>query len=198
MAFDAMRMNRAVVILVLAAAGMVGCARIPLAPPQPTMQSLEVLREPGVAPMAVGDFQLAAGQPAALDKSLDVRGNAVQSPYGESFSAYLKEVLITELRAAGKLDPASSVVVSARLDENVLEASGISVNRGAVAATFEVRKGGAVVYERQFKEQAEWPSSFIGAIAIPTAVSQYAALFKKLVGQLVTDPAFGRATAMGG
>ena len=196
MSIDMGRVLRIGATLAIVFAGLVGCARIPLAPPQPSMANIEALRGTQLAPVALGEFTLGPGKSPSLDKSLDVRTNTVHSPYGDSFSLYLREVLLTELRSAGKLDTASPAVVSAMLTNSVLEA-GPSVGRGTLAATFTVRRDGRLVYERAFSEQAEWPSSVIGAIAIPAAVDGYTALFKKLVGQLVRDPAFGTATSSG-
>lgn len=39
----------------------------------------------------------------------------------------------------------------------------------------------------------EWESSFLGAIAIPNAVANYAPAVQKLLAELLADPAFRAA-----
>ncbi|NLA68351.1 MAG: hypothetical protein GX856_08945 [Gammaproteobacteria bacterium] len=56
-------------------------------------------------------------------------------------------------------------------------------------------RDGEVVYDRTLRVDHEWDSSFLGAIAIPTAFDNYAAAVQKLLQALFTDPGFVAATA---
>jgi hypothetical protein len=180
--------------LAMLAALTTGCARVPMAPHQPSLDSLQVLRQVPMAPVGVGAFALAAGKDAAIDKSVTARAVTVFSPNQDSFAQYLREALIVELKSAGKLDESSATQVHGWLTTNELSASGVTIGTGALGADFAVRRGGRELYRREIVERAEWKSSFIGVEAIPEAINQYDLLYRKLVVRLVSDPEFQAAT----
>ncbi len=170
-----------------------GCASAPLAPYQPSVKNLELLRNSGTPPMKVGEFTLAPGKDPGMDKSISVRGHTLTSPNANSFAQYLREGLTADLRTAGKLDPNSSIVVHGLLTYNQLDAAGISVNSAELGAKFSVSRGNKLLFEKELKEQSQWESSFMGAVAIPTAVNEYTALYQKLLRQLYSDGSFKNA-----
>jgi hypothetical protein len=49
------------------------------------------------------------------------------------------------------------------------------------------------VFDQELAANDEWPSSFIGGIAIPAGQTHYTALYGKLVTKLLGDPAFRKA-----
>lgn len=169
------------------------CATGPLAAPQASPQNLQTLRVAKASPVKVGPFALAPGKPASMDKSVSIRGSQMSSPNGGSFAKYLEETLVTELRAAGKLDAASNIEIRGLLTESKVDAGGVSTATAALGATFTVTRGGAVVYEKPLRVQSVWESSFLGAIAIPTAINEYTAQYSKLVTVLLNDPEFQAA-----
>lgn len=177
----------------LASIALVGCVQVPLSY-QPTLQNVEALKGSNMAPVKVGAFGLAPGKPAEIDKSVTARSATVVSPIGDSFALFMKDALSKELTAAGKLDANSQIVISGLLTDSQLDAS-IGTGKGALGAKFSVNRNGQVVYDKELKETAEWPSSFVGADAIPTAINEYTALFKKLLGKLFGDEDFKKATA---
>lgn len=172
---------------------LTGCARMPLAPPQASVQTLELTRSYDIAPINVGEFVLAPGKSASLDQTVSLRGSTLYSPYNESFSNYLREVLVTELRTAGKYDPNSATVIRGWLTVNEIDASGINVGNGSIGARFVVNRDSAVVYEREHVVSSEWESSFAGVSAISAAVNEYATMYRKLVRQLFGDETFRNA-----
>lgn len=181
-------------LLVAAAAfSLTACVQVPMSY-QPTMQNIQALKSSQMAPVAVGSFALAPGKPADMDKSVSARGSRLLSPVGDSFSQFMKDSLSKELTAAGKLDPASPVVISGLLTDSQLEAPH-GTGKGALAARFSVNRGGQTVYDKELRETAEWPSAFVGADAIPTAMNEYTSLFKKLFGKLFGDEEFKKAVA---
>jgi hypothetical protein len=178
--------------LVAAVALLTGCAQIQLGAPAPSVDNIQKAKAAGMAPVAVGEFGLAAGRDKAMDAGISMRSNTVSSPIQGSFAQYLKENLSTELRGAGLLDPASKTVISGKLTESVADASS-SQGKGSLAAQFTVVRDGRNVYDKELRATSTWESSFVGAIAIPAAVSQYTALYRSLIGQLLDDPAFRSA-----
>lgn len=183
---------RSLLVGLFAAFMLVGCVQFPLTY-QPTMQNVEAAKASNMAPVSVGTFALAPGKPAGMDKEISARGSTMV-PASGSIAQFMKEGLTKELTAAGKFDPNAPIVISGLLTDSQLDAS-IGTGTGALAARFSVKRDGRVVYDKELKESANWPSSFVGADAIPTAFNQYSAFFKKLFGQLFGDEDFKKATA---
>lgn len=174
--------------------GLAACATAPMAEPVASMDTLQALQTSGIAPIRVGDFKPAPSLPAGKDKSINSRAATIKPPSGNSFAAYLGQTLATELNAAGKLDGASRVVVTGFLTESELDSAGFVTASGSLAARFVVTREDAVVYDKVLRVDAQWESNFIGAIAIPAAISNYNALYPKLARALLEDPAFAAAT----
>ena len=179
-------------LLFITGAALTGCAQVPMGTPAASVDNIQKAKSIGMAPVNVGEFALAAGKEPKLDQGLSMRGNGLSSPYDGSFAKYLKETLRTELQAAGLLDPASATTIRGFLTASQADAA-IGQGSGTLAARFLVVRGGATVYDKELKVDATWESSFVGAIAIPAARNEYTALYRKLVGQLLSDPAFRKA-----
>ncbi len=121
--------------------------------------------------------------------SLTIRGSRYVSPYG-SYTAYLSEALKQELDDARLLNPDSQIEVSAELLRNSLNASGFSTGTAEIEARFLVRNSGLIKYDKVMSARHTWPSSFVGAIAIPKAQQSYPVVVQKLIGSLFADPEF--------
>lgn len=169
------------------------CATGPLAEAQPTLDNLQRLRSPDIPAMALGEFKLAPGKPASMDRVVAVRAGTASPPEGKSFARYLARTLETELRAAGKLDPASPLAVSGLLTRS---AAGAGLDKGSaeLGAVFKIERSGTAIYEKELVVEDAWDDpNFIGAIAIPEAFDRYTALYARLVGQFLADSDFRAA-----
>jgi hypothetical protein len=187
MTFSSLRLAPLLATLVLA-----GCANVKLDATGATPATVEKLRGAKLAPAQVGTFRLAPGKDPAMDTSLGgLRGNSL-APAKGSWSQLLKDTVVAELTAAGLYDPASSVVIEGLLTDSKVDAA-IGTGTGRLAARFVVKNAGRVAYDKELAVDAQWESSFMGAVAIPTAMNQYGALYKALVARLVDDPDFRRA-----
>lgn len=171
-----------------------GCAQIQLGAPVASIDNAQKAKAAINAPVALGEFSLEAGKPAALDAGLNIRSNTVSSPVDGSFAKYLKQTLSIELTAAGLLDSTSDRVIHGRLTDSHVDAS-MSRGTGSLAARFMVKRAGATVYDKEHRVAADWESSFVGAVAIPAAINEYSALYRKLVASLLADSAFREALA---
>jgi hypothetical protein len=178
--------------LALAVLALAGCARMPLAPPSAGMDNIVAARAAGIAPVSLGGFRLAPGRAAAVDQSVTARTNTFYSPYGDSLAQYLKEVLATDLCAAGLLDPASKTVVEGWLTDSRLDVP-VGAAQAAVAARFVVKREGATLYDRELRASAQWQAPFIGVEAVPDAVNRYGLMYRRLAADLLADPAFRAA-----
>lgn len=176
----------------VASVSLVGCVQVPLTY-QPTMQNVEAVKTSNITSVSVGKFALAPGKPESMDKSVSARGSTMV-PASGSIAQFLKESLGKELSAGGKLDVNSPVVISGLLTDSQLEAP-IGTGKGSLAVRFSINRDGRVVYDKELKETAQWPSAFMGVDAIPTAFNEYSALVKKLFTRLFGDEDFKKAAS---
>ncbi|MCJ0763506.1 hypothetical protein [Variovorax terrae] len=179
--------------MTLSMALLTGCARLKLSPPSASADNIQAARTANLPPLSVGEFSLAAGLPKSLDLSVSIRGSTLYSPYQDSLAKYLQETLRAELTGAGLLDPASATMVSGQLMQNTVEA-GADRGNATLGARFKLVREGQTVYDKTLTASDNWPSSFIGAVAIPEAVNRYTSLYRKLVNQLLKDSEFIQAT----
>lgn len=155
----------------------------------PSFETLQILREQAVPPVAVGQF---APGSKNLGRSVTIRLSVMHAQKGRDFAAFLGNAFETDLRAAGKLDPASALRIEGILTESHL-AEDLGKGRASLGATITLRRNGAVVFAKPYRVESSWPSDFIGAIAIPEAFRQYNALYSMLVKQTLSDPEFVKA-----
>jgi hypothetical protein len=169
-----------------------GCAQVKLGAVNPSIENIQAAKASGMPPVAVGTFVLAEGVPRSVDEAVSIRSNRFFSPYDSSFTKYLQETLAAELRAAGLLDANAATRITGQLTRSEVEA-GTSSGTASLGAWFVVHRSDVVVYRKQLVEQDTWPSSFVGAVAIPDAANHYAALYRRLVAHLLTDEDFRKA-----
>jgi hypothetical protein len=175
-----------------AALSLSACVQVPINY-EPTLQNIETLKKSNPVPMAVGKFTLEPGKPEAMDQSISSRAATIVSAKDNSFAQLLKDGVTQELKAAGKYDQNSTTVISGLLTKNSLDTP-IGTGKGTLGAKFSVAQDSKVVYEKELVESAEWPSAFMGAEAIPTAIAEYTSLYKKLLARLFGDSDFKQAT----
>lgn len=178
--------------LLVAACGMLVLAACVTAPPpryQPGIDNTQALLRGGHDTIAVGHFDAASG---VQNTNLNVRGSTLTGGSDGTFSAYLREALITELQTAGRYAADSQTSVTGTLTDNRLDAA-IKTGTADVAAHFVVTHSGTKVYDKTLSAHQAWDSSFMGAVAIPAAMRNYAAAVQKLLGELFNDPDFVKA-----
>lgn len=169
-----------------------GCVQMTMGPHQATLQNMELLKKSEVSPINVGAFGLSPGKDSAINVNVSIRGSTLSPPNGASLSEYLKDAVTAELKAAGKYEPGSNLAIKGLLTESQVEAP-IGTGTASLGANFTMTRSGAVVYDRTHQVSATWPSAFVGAEAIPTAVNEYTSLFKKLIARLFEDKEFQMA-----
>ncbi len=183
-----MTARRALLALTLAALG--GCVHEQMVDAQPSIAATSAARLFEMVPLAVGRVVTDPAD-APFDRSINIRGSTM-SPPGKRFSTYLREVLIAELRAIGREDPASRTILSAELIENRAREN-FKNGGGIERARFHVMRDGVAVYDKVITAEVDWPSSFVGAIAIMNAFRAHSSLSNQLVAKLFADPDFQRA-----
>lgn len=185
-------MIRLLGLCALAVCAVTGCVSMPAPTYQASVDTTEKLLAQRPAAMKVGAFNAA---PGAEDRQLNIRGSHLQPGLDGHFSTFLRNAVETELKVAGLLDPLSSIEISGTLTHNDLTAgTGKGGGIAEVSATFVVLKDRAVVLEQSFDARKSWDSSFMGALAVPTAMNNYSLAVQELIGQLFADPGFVSVT----
>lgn len=175
------------ILLVLLSAFTAGCATT-LAPHQPSVDTVTLLRSSGLEKLAAGEFGLAPGAKQDIDRSVTSRGSTA-SPTEGTFSAYLKAALVSDLKASGLYDTSGPLTVQGQLVDAQLD-TGMSTGKALISAHFQVMRSGQTVFDKTLKDYHTWDSSIIGAVAIPRAFNEYQAGYANLLGQLYKDPEF--------
>lgn len=175
--------------IMLLGLGLVGCASVKMPPPMAKAETVQALRLENLSPASVGEFRLAAGKDPGMDKRLGgLRGSSLTAASG-SFSQQLKDEIVAALKAAALYDERSPIQIQGRLTDSMVDAA-IKTGKGRLAARFIVNRDGRSVYEKELAVESSWPSSFAGPVALPKAINEYGALYKKLTDKLFSDEGF--------
>jgi hypothetical protein len=184
-------LNRLIIILFLGA-GLAGCSTVRLPAPTAKAETVLALRSANLTQAMVGEFRLADGKDPNMDKSVGgLRGSTLTAANG-SFSQQLKDEVVAALSAAGLYDENSPVRIGGQLTDSMVDAA-ITTGSGRLAARFTVDRDGKRSYDKELAVESTWPSSFAGPIALPRAINEYGALYKKLTDKLFADKDFQKA-----
>lgn len=150
----------------------------------PSLETMRVLRDQGVPPMALGSFTPAS---SAIGRAIGIRLSVMHAPKGHNFAEFLGATFETELKAAGKLNPASPLQLDGVLTESHASED-FKNGGGSLGARISLWRDGKLVLAKDYRVEAKWHSDFIGALAIDEAFLQYNALYALLVRQALSDP----------
>jgi hypothetical protein len=179
-----------VVLLLLC---LLGCIHAPVDELGPSFATVKLIRSANFSPVTLGTFSVPLSKEGQAQpdfaRQINIRGSTMNPPKGGDFSAFLKQTLTAELAAAGRLDAASRVSISAAMTKNLAHEN-LSKGIAQIAATFTVTRDGKQAFSRNYEVENRWKSEFIGAIAIPEAFRQYNELYGQLVRKLLSDPEF--------
>jgi hypothetical protein len=156
-----------------------------------SLDNVQTLKDSGNYTAKVGNF-IASKDPAYANP-IKIRGSSLASPYQDSYASYVAEAIKQELSLAKKLSSDASVEISGTILKNDIDASGFAVGWAEIQARFVMMRGGQVRYDQVKSVKHEFPSSFVGSVAIPKAVQEYPVAVQKLLAQLYTDKAFVEA-----
>ena len=167
--------------LALALAGCISVNTDEAPPDFKTMLSLRAQLPRGVATQP---FTFARPD---LGRSVNIRGSTMHPPKGMTFGDVLEQALDTQLRSAGKLDPAAPVRIGGQLTDNTA-GENIAHGHAVIGADVVVTKAGVAVFKRHYEVQSAWDAAVIGAIAIPDAFLRYNSLYTDLSRKILGDP----------
>lgn len=160
-------------------------------PPYPvSINNVDTLKKNNVSPAKIGEFSVKTGATGAT--TIQLRANSMSSSVGKGYADYLADALKQELVLAKKLDPSSNFEISGvLLGTDVDTAMGTA--SGYIEARFIVKQDGAVKFDKVKRGEHKWESSFVGAIAIPTAQQNYPVIVQNLLAALYSDADFQKA-----
>lgn len=178
--------NTALRALLATACALLGACTSAIDELPPSIETLRVLREQSVPPMALGSFTPANG---SVGRNVTIRVSVMHAPKGRNFAEFLGSTFETELKAAGKLEPASRLRIEGVLTES-RASEDFSKGGASLGAQISLVRDGSVLLSKPYHVESKWHSDFIGAIAIPEAFRQYNSLYALLVRQVLSDPEF--------
>jgi hypothetical protein len=125
-------------------------------------------------------------------EEIGIRGNTMKASQG-AFSSYLKDAVAAELKMGNKLGVTGDAELSAVILVNELNTGAGGTGDGTLSARFTVLQGKVMAYDKSLTAKTEFPSSFVGAIAIPNAAAAFVPLVQKLIETLFSDADFVKA-----
>jgi hypothetical protein len=179
--------------LVLVALALMGGCAGPAPIYSPSIDNVEAIKKAGTEPLRTGLIAVAPG--LKTGNSITLRADSMVPAEGGNFGDYISAALRQELQLAKLYNPQSPLEISGTLLENDINAGGFSTADGVIAVRFVVKRGQQVLYDKDKKITHQWENSFVGAVAIPLAKSNYPIMVQKLIALLVADSDFGRALA---
>jgi hypothetical protein len=178
-------------LALLAALLASGCAQLKAGPYSPSYEALDQLkRQAPLAKTRVAELQPRDAKAAVNQISL--RGASMGAAQG-SFTAYLQDALIADLKELGAYDPQASTRIDATLLKNGIDISGFTTGTGAIEIELVVTRDDTQRLKKKYAANTQFESSFAGAVAVPKAMTEYPALARALLAKVYADPEFARA-----
>jgi hypothetical protein len=123
---------------------MTACSVV--APPySPALDNIQALKTASSQKIRVGAFTSQPGEKNLYP--VPIRANALRSPVGDSFGAYLAAAMTKELEMAGKFSPQCDMEITATLLENNIDV-GIASGDATLSAHFVVTRDGVIRYDQ--------------------------------------------------
>lgn len=88
---------------------------------------------------------------------------------------------------AGRLDTNSNIVITGQLTKNVANTTHMEIQDGEIAARFQFRRDGALVYDKEFSADAIWQVPIGLLQSQQEALTQYDNLYQSLIAKLIAD-----------
>ena len=171
-----------------ALASLSGCLRSDVGDASPSFEAVMRARSASFTSAAVGPFTSALPGNAE-NRRISIRGSTMKAPGKGTFADYLRDSLISELKASGKYAPDASASITGRITENDA-GENMSSGKAVLAAEFSVMRDGTVRFSKTYRVTHQWKSAFMAVMAVPEAFNNYSALYPKLIAEAFADPEF--------
>ena len=169
-----------------------GCAQLKAPPYGADYAALEQLK--AAKPGSANVLKVEPTDPAAQVNNLSLRGTPLNSASG-TFSKYLEEALVQDLKEISAYDPQSQTQIDAKILANDIDIRGFSMGSGVMEIELRVLRSGEQRLKKTYKAETSFESSFMGAVAIPAGQAAYPQLVRELLRKVYADPQFLAALA---
>lgn len=172
----------------LVAAMLCGACATHLAPPYtPDYDSVDRLKAASLAPVAVNPVQ--PTNPDAKVNKISLRASRLSTANG-TFSRYVEEALIRDLKEAGLYSSSAPTRISATLLVNDIDISGLVTGDGTLDLEVVVTRADQTRLRKTYKTVTHFDSNFVGMIAMQNGVAAYPPLVRAALKQIYSDPEF--------
>jgi hypothetical protein len=123
----------------------------------------------------------------ALDIKPQIRSVKMISPYGGTFTEYLKISIEEHLKAAMHYNSDSNITMNIQLTKNVIDIWNMYIGKSDLEMKLIITKNNINIYENTYSVQDTFRSGWIGETAMNNAVKHYPIVIQKLVNKLFED-----------
>lgn len=164
-----------------------GCTSLVAPAYAPDYEALDRLKATKPGKVAVGQFQ--PREQSAPVNRITLRGASLAAPAG-TFTQYLEDAVVRDLREIGVLDPNSSTRIEALVLKNDVDISGFVTGVGLMEVQFTVTRGTQLRLKKTYRGDTTFESSFAGMVAVPKGQSEYSSLVRALLKVVYSDADF--------
>jgi hypothetical protein len=176
-----------ILVLVMLAFNLFGCASL-LAPTySPDYETLDKLKKLNLQKIAISDFQ--PSDPNSPINKISLRGASLKASEG-TFTFYLENAIRSDLKEIGILNQVSNKRLFATIIKNDIDISGISKGSGVLEAKLTISKNGNQIFEKLYSATTGFDSSFAGAVAIGIGQKEYPNLVRTFLKKVYSDANF--------
>jgi predicted DNA-binding ribbon-helix-helix protein len=166
------------------------CAQIKAPPYAADYEALDMLKRSRPAPTAVET--VLPTDPDHHVNNLRLRSAAMVSSSG-TFSKYLENALMHDLKEMSAYDAASTTRLSATILTNEISVGNISTGIGQMEVAVQVHRDGQLRLSKTYAARIEFESGFAAMVAIPAGQLAYPQLVRALLRTMYSDPQFAAA-----
>lgn len=164
-----------------------GCAQLKAASYAADYEALDRLK--ASKPMAVSVGTVQPTDPNDAVNNLSLRGARLTSPTG-TFSKYLEDALVRDLKEASAFDAASNTKLDIRILGNEINVGGVVTGTGSMEIELTVTRAGTQRLHKKYTANTRFESSFAGIVAIPAGQAAYPDLVRTMLRTVYSDPQF--------
>jgi hypothetical protein len=181
---------RKIALIVIAAAGLVGCSTYQVPKYAVSVQNADAFRALGGAKITVASFT--GGEEAAKTEFKCRLVGPIQTPTGETYAAYVQQALTDELKVAGLYAEDAKIKVQGNLSHIDLSSA---IGGGHWDLTLVVTVGGEPSFT--VTRSYTFESSFVAEKACALSSQAFLGAVQDLMNALAKDPAFVKLVAAG-
>ena len=118
---------------------------------------------------------------------LKIRAVDMISSYGNNYSDYVYFSLKQQLSQNDIYKENSNVIIKTKLIQNYVDIWGFLTGSYIINVNFKIFKDGKIIYDKDIQNQHDFPSHFVGQIAIENAINNYPIAVQKVIAKFLTD-----------